>query len=164
MLFTTPARLLKNVVRTRAWNIEEYGLLALHRRSTLRYFHNRDMEPTTTQYEEAAEHLTNLTGLEISVSVTKELLSLFPLARIDLAEKGICGFGVRDELADAAGNFILGCRWPIYRDKVNMDTFLEVLKQQGEKMGLARVCQNPPRMSPEDRRANFALIPGGTES
>ena len=70
------------------------------------------------------------------------LFSLYPQTRIRLAEMGLSS--VCDELADVVADFFLDCRWPCYRDEVEMDGFLSLLRQQGEKLGLPPWIERTP--------------------
>ncbi|MBP2443997.1 hypothetical protein [Rhizobium leguminosarum] len=46
---------------------------------------NRDVQPTENAYREAADFLTDATGIILGIDAVKALLSLYPETRIELA-------------------------------------------------------------------------------
>lgn len=159
MFLTTPARLLKLLASGPWMKNQELGI---RRRLSESYLLNRDLWPTQAQQQAAAQFLTERTGLIWSDHKTMEVLSLYPFARIKLAKHGLSStHGVHAGLENVAANFFLHCRWPIYRDQVDMNCFLELLREQGETMGFPRLYKPSDAMSPEERRVRFTLIPGG---
>lgn len=98
------------------------------------YLDHRGLMPTLAQYASASDFLSKTTGLNLRVGFTQMLLSLYPQTRIRMVEFGLSS-SVCDELADAAADFFLHCRWPRYRDEVEMEGFLSLLRHQGEKLG-----------------------------
>lgn len=98
------------------------------------YLDHRGLMPTEAQYASASDFLSTTTGLNLHAGFIQMLLSLYPQTRIRVAE---CGFSssVCDDLADAAADFFLLCRWPRYRDEVEMDGFLSLLRHQGKELG-----------------------------
>jgi hypothetical protein len=123
----------------------------------LRYVHHRELLPTATQYEDAANYLADLTGLRFSADHVRAMLWFFPFAHIEVAENIHFSY-VQDALKNAVCRFFLGCRWPVYRDKVDMAFFLKMLREQAESMGFSRFVEDPPSLTPEELRAAFVVI------
>ncbi len=163
MNFTTPEELLQRVAAARELETGACGPLLLHRACSLAYFSLRDLMPTERQYEAAGQCLSTLTGLRFSAVQAQNLLSLFPFVRIALAQGELTDTLCHD-LADAAAYFLLGCRWPLYQDQVDMRTFLEVLRYQGVRMGFERLGKNPAELFAQERRAAFPVVEGGRDS
>ena len=116
-----------------------FQLRALQERS-IAYFKSRHAMPSSQNYADAAQYLTEITELPISPSQAEDLLSLYPHVRIKLAEgDGVVGSDVREGLAFVAAHFFLGCTWPIYGDHVNLERFVSLLKQQAEAMGFPSI-------------------------
>jgi hypothetical protein len=52
---------------------------------------------------------------------------------------GVVETHVRGDLSFAVAHFFLGCRWPKYEDvDVDIDAFVELLKQQAVTMGFEK--------------------------
>ncbi|MEM0550492.1 MULTISPECIES: hypothetical protein [Aeromonas] len=112
-------------------------MLEIRRASSMFLYENRDVKPTSLQFKEAAEYLTSNTGICIHHKQAEAILSLYPIARIKLAKHGVTDTDVCDELAFASAHFFLGCSWPTFGDKINMDEFIALMRKQAGLMGFA---------------------------
>jgi len=130
----------KNTLRIAARDDEltpdgTHYLLRMRRDSSLFYHQHRNAIPTHDKYAQAAEYLSEITELHISANQAEAMLSLYPHVRINLATTGsISSSDVRDGLSQAVAHFFLGCSWPTIGDEVDIDTFVELLKQSARLM------------------------------
>ena len=117
-------------------------LLRMRQDSALFFYENRDAAPSEANYIATAEFLSEITGLRIDAKQAQAILSLYPQVRIKIAVyDGISDTDVRDGLSFAAAHFFLGCEWPTYGDKVNMDEFTSLLQMQAGKMGFQQIAE-----------------------
>lgn len=115
-------------------------LLRMRRDSSKFFYLNRDARPSLKNYADAAQFLTEITGVDISAAQAEAMLSLYPRARIKLAtDDGIQNTDVRDDLSFVAAHFFLGCNWPTYGSNVNINGFTELIKQSARLMNLGQI-------------------------
>lgn len=115
-------------------------LLRMRQDDSTFFLQNRNVMPSLQNYTDAASFLSEITGLKFDADSASAILSLYPQVRIKLAKhNGIGNTDVRHELSFAASHFFLGCTWPTYGDKVNIDAFVALLQAQGAKMGFQRL-------------------------
>ena len=134
MLIDTPANTMS--LMSSKFDLTEDGthvLMVMRRNSALFYLENRDAVPAEDEFTKAAATLTEITELEISTEVAKSILSLYPHVRINIAEYG--ADDCQSDLAFVAAHFFLGCRWPEYRDDVEIEHFVNALKAEAGRMG-----------------------------
>lgn len=98
-------------------------------------YENRFATPTDGQYVEAADFIEEISGLRLDGEQIRGLLSLYPSARIKVALEGLGDTDIRDSLSFAISHFILGCGWPTYGDKVDVEEFVTILQRQAEGLG-----------------------------
>lgn len=110
-------------------------LMGLYRDSIDFYYKHRDLIPSDEQYQEAMEFFNEITELNLNLEQTKGILDLYPLPRITLAAYTTMDTDTRDQLSFAIAHFFLGCSWPMFKDKVDIDAFVELLKDQAKQMG-----------------------------
>ena len=92
------------------------------------------IEPTIKQIELVREATIEYTGLDLTLDEMTAVINLYSTLKIEVA--GMKYYEEIDEsLRFAISHFILGCPWPIYRDKVDMNEYLELLHKQAEKIG-----------------------------
>ena len=114
----------------------------MQRDSAKSYWENADLQPTDAAYGEASEYLTEITEVSFDANSTKRLLSLYPLARIGVANANGTGpTHVRDNLSFAAANFFLGSRWPTFGDKIDVDRFVAILQAEAEALGFKKSAE-----------------------
>lgn len=114
-------------------------LLRMRRDRSVFFRANRDSLPTLENYAAVASYLSEITGLSIESDEAKQLLSLYPYARIKLADIGrIEDSDVKDELSFLVAHFFLGCSWPTMGDSVDMNAFIDLLQGQAILMGYKR--------------------------
>lgn len=108
----------------------------LHRDGAKFYLENKDAEPKREHYEAAANHIRETIGVILTPEQTRDILILFPSARIKLAVyDGTGDTEVRDLISDAAFGYFAGTEAPSYGDKVDVDRFFGHLKYQAKEMG-----------------------------
>lgn len=102
------------------------------RRDGLRdYLQNIDAQPSDQVCQEAVEALSEAIDINVSVEFLRQLLALSPQMRIKLALAGSAGpTDIREDLCDTLAFVLLGCTWPTYGDKVDVDEFTALLKKQ----------------------------------
>lgn len=107
-------------------------VFAMRRKTALSLLENIDQQITQEHLKEAVEYLSEITEIDIEVSVIEKLLTLYPTARIAIAQgDGVhCDSDAQDELLFAFSHFLLGCPWPIYGDQIDMAEFLALLQRQ----------------------------------
>jgi len=77
------------------------------------------------------------TELEIPNDVLKNILDLYPEARIRIVQNyGKIDTDVGDIILDAISHFFLGCSWPTGADNVDMPFFMGVLKAQAKTFNI----------------------------
>ncbi len=104
-------------------------------------YENRCATPTDGQYIEAADFIEEISGLRLNGEHIRGLLSLYPSARIKVALYGGGDTDSREALSFAISHFVLGCGWPTYGDKVDVEEFVTILQRQAEGLGF-RVDKN----------------------
>ncbi|NEI66520.1 hypothetical protein [Rhizobium leguminosarum] len=105
---------------------------------------NRDAQPTEDDYREAADFLTDATGIVLGIDAVKALLTLYPETRIDLATDDRETEYVGDRLKDVVADAFLNCRWPTDDDNVDVPAFITVLHTQAEAAGYATLSMPIP--------------------
>lgn len=100
-------------------------------------FANRFAVPTDQQYDRAAEILQEIAELALDKEQIRGLLALYPRVRIEITEGADDAY---ESLAFCIAHFVLGCSWPKYGDKLDIDAFVEVLQAQAEKLGFKRAA------------------------
>ena len=114
-------------------------LLRMRRDASAFFLAQRDAQPSEDNYAAVAAFMSEITGLVIDAVCAKQLLSLYPQTRINVAEfGGIAATDVRDGLSFVAAHFFLGCSWPTFGDSVDIDAFVGLLQRQAVLMGFAR--------------------------
>jgi hypothetical protein len=117
------------------------------------YWDNARADASDEAYAEAAEHLSEISDIAFSLDQAKRLLSLYPLARIKLAQaEGAGPTDVRDDLSDVLAHFFLGSRWPQYGDGISIERFNEILQKQALALGFQVKGQTNLPVIVEDRR------------
>ncbi|MBA1343898.1 hypothetical protein [Rhizobium sp. WYCCWR 11146] len=140
MFTLTPEAVIRIAGNGSVETIEAFGLM----RSDLEYkLENREAQPTENDYQRASEFLTGETGIVLDIDAVKALLSLYPAARISLANDDLDDDFVRDRLKDAVADAFVNCRWPRHDDEVDLDAFASVLHAQAEELGYG-VLFGPP--------------------
>lgn len=111
-------------------------LLRMRRDSSMFYLNNRAAMPTAQNIAEVAKHFAEISGVEFSPEQAEAILSLYPQVRIKVANyDGIEDTDVRDGLSFAMAHFFLGCTWPTFGDKVDLELFVALLQKQAGLMG-----------------------------
>lgn len=117
-------------------------LFRMQRDAARAYWDNVDLQPSDVAYREASEFLTEISGVRLEDDEVKRILSLYPHARIKLAEaNGTHPTHVRNDLAFVAAHFFLGSRWPTIGDEVDVDRFVAVLQSEAEALGFMRAAE-----------------------
>jgi hypothetical protein len=121
--------------------------LRLRQEAARFYLELRELEPSAEYYAEAAHFLGDISGLALTPEHARDLLMLYPHARIRLAAfRSSQDLEVRESLAFALAHFLLGCRWPTANDRVDGDRFLALLRQQARALGFP--CHDGPPAMP----------------
>ncbi|WP_459782160.1 hypothetical protein [Photobacterium sp. R1] len=111
-------------------------IFKIHRDAMQFYLDNRNAQPTSEQYQEAALHIAETTGVIVSQGDVANILSLFPSARIKLAVyQGCSDTEVRELIYQAACAFFAASEAPTYGDSVDIDRFIGHLQSQAKLMG-----------------------------
>ena len=106
-------------------------LFHMRREGIRQYLANASIEPSEELVQEAAQVLSECVDFLVPVEFVRQLLSMYPPVRINLAMVGSAQDSeVRDRLVDAMSHFLLGCTWPTYGDQVDAEEFSALLKRQ----------------------------------
>ncbi len=111
------------------------SLLFLQRSGARYYLDNVKAEPSDEQIDEAISFYKFRLEWNLSRDECRALLELNPKARIKLADHGDVDSEVRDLLADAVAQILLGCSWPTYGDDVDISEFTVLLHRQAAAIG-----------------------------
>jgi hypothetical protein len=98
-------------------------------------YENRFATPSDSEYSDAAEFIEDISGLHVDAERIRGILALYPSTRIKIAMYGVGDTDIRGDLAFAISHFILGCGWPTYGDKVEIEEFVAVLQKQAVHLG-----------------------------
>jgi hypothetical protein len=98
-------------------------------------YENRFATPTDSEYSEAAEFIEDISGIQIDAERIRGILALYPSTRIKIAIYGVGDTEIREDLAFAIAHFVLGCGWPRYGDKIDVEEFVAVLRKQAVHLG-----------------------------
>ncbi|MFC5079531.1 hypothetical protein VTH8203_01518 [Vibrio thalassae] len=139
-MFINKAKNLDNILNNKEKGIVDTDQVdfsfQLHRNAAMFELDNQDAKPTTENYQEAACHIKETTGVVLSVEQVIRILNLFPSARIKLAVyKGCSDSEVRELVYEAACGFFAGSEAPTYGDGINMDRYIAHLQTQAKVMG-----------------------------
>ena len=108
------------------------------------YLEHLEATPSQASLDEVAQLLTDVTEVQISPEQAGRILKLYPFARIKIAlDDGLRGVGTRDELAFVAAHFFLGCSWPTLGDNIDLEKFLDLLREQAGLMGYPPIARAP---------------------
>lgn len=110
-------------------------VMRANRQRSMFLYYYRDSVPDDGAYTQAAEFLRGITEIDITLEDTKGILSLYPEARIKLAEYGMSDTECRDAVAFAAAHFFLGSAWPSDDDNIDLALFVTCLKDEARRMG-----------------------------
>lgn len=113
--------------RLKLKNTENEYLLDMYRNITSFYIEHKDVQMTEEQYYDACEIMSDMLELQLSVAHTKTILQLYPHSRIRFAVQK-----ENDSLSFALSHFFLGCAWPTYGEKVDINKFTELLQEQAK--------------------------------
>jgi hypothetical protein len=108
-------------------NYENAYLLEMNSNMTKFYLKNKNLDLTEKQYNKALDELQEMTNLNFTLEQLKDILSLYPQSRIQLA-----AHDSYEDLAFAIAHFFLYCSWPTYGDNINLDDFLHLLQTQAK--------------------------------
>lgn len=100
------------------------------KRCAFGYLSSLHLEPTESDYLEAAGVIAECAEIELPVAQVKTILSLYPKVRIQIAEWGADDTATRGAILSAVSDLYLGCEWPTYGDQINIDAFTELLTRQ----------------------------------
>lgn len=111
---------------------------AMHRNSMQFYLNNRNAVASEKNYQDAADRMSESTGVQVSPAQAKDILSLFPAARIKLAvHDGCSDSDVRDLISEAAWAYFAGSESPTFDTKTEADRMYRHLQAQAVEMGFA---------------------------
>lgn len=102
-------------------------ILNMHLDSSKFYFENKDIALTTEQLNDAVEMVNSETNLGLSHEHMKAIFDIYPRSRIQFAI-----YKDTEGLFFAISHFFLGCSWPTYGDKVDIDAFYSLLNSQAK--------------------------------
>lgn len=109
---------------------------AMHRNSMQFYLNNRNAVASERNYQDAADHMSESTGIHISTAQSEDILSLFPAARIKLAvHDGCSNSDVRDLISAAAWAYFAGSESPTFDTQTEADRMYQHLQTQAVNMG-----------------------------
>lgn len=111
-------------------------LLRSIREGNKHYLDNLHLVPSEERYVQAAETMSDMSELMIGAEDAKKLFDLYPSARINLAESGVD----KEDCSFILAHFFMGCRWPQFGDKMDIDEFVEELKKQAVLIGFKARC------------------------
>ncbi len=118
-------------------------LMRMRRDSTKFFTDNLDCQPTTKNLDDAAEYISEISGLKLSNKQIQNILALNPHVRIKLAVyDGVFDTDVRDGLSGAVSKYLLGCEWPKIVDNIDIDVFLTVLHSEAKHHGFELITDN----------------------
>lgn len=117
-------------------------LCRMQRDSAKSYWDNADLTPTEAAYRAASEFLTEITQIRIDEDATRRILSLYPHARINLAEANGIGTTLdRENLSFVVAHFFLGSRWPTFGDEVDVERFVSILQSEALALGFKKATE-----------------------
>lgn len=119
------------------------SVLFLQRNGARYYLDNSILEPSDNQIDAAISFYRSRLQWNLSRDECRALLVLNPKARIKLADYGDVDSEVRELLADAVAQTLLGCSWPTYGDKLDVSVFTALLHSQAAAIGFGSpVCED----------------------
>lgn len=80
--------------------------------------------------DELAEMVNEATELALTSRQIETILKVYPTSRAEVIVHGIYDSAALDEVIDSVSHFFLCCNYPTYGDKVDIDKFLGLLKEQ----------------------------------
>lgn len=92
---------------------------------------NQALVMSTKACKEACDSIAEHAGISLTTETLQAILGLYPSARIKIAEADGCwDTDVNDSLMSTIAHFFMGCPWPTYGDKIDIDLFRKILIKQ----------------------------------
>lgn len=109
-------------------------LFGMHRQLMRNYQAHLDTPIPLECIAEARDLLSEQIDKEVESGFVISLLEMYPLTRAEVVRAGSVegDTQARESVLDAFSNFLLGCPWPTYGDKVNDGDFQALLSKQYE--------------------------------
>ena len=104
-------------------------LFTMQRNSCEGYLNNLEAEPSGDQLNTAIELVKEQCELSIQSQQIIELLTLYPKVKIQISNDDY------DGVCEMLSDFLLGCRWPIHKDNLDINAFIDLLKKQAVLFG-----------------------------
>ena len=96
---------------------------------------NASSVPNEPALSNAVGFIAEETGIQITAEELRNILSLYPMQRGKLAAYGWGETEVRELILDVVANFMANTRWPLEKDDVDIQTFIERLKAAARFLG-----------------------------
>lgn len=96
---------------------------------------NASAVPNESALSGAVGYVSEQSGIQLSTDELSNILSLYPLQRGKLAAYGWGDTELRELILDVVANFIANTRWPVGKDDVDIQAFIERLKAAARFMG-----------------------------
>ena len=98
-----------------------------------------NLVPNPEALQEASEFIEENAEIKIDPPRLLAIFSLYPIQRGKLADYGWGDTEVSDLTLDVVANYIAGTRWPIGKDNLEIEKFMERLKAAARFMGFETV-------------------------
>lgn len=102
---------------------------------------NASSVPNIAALAGAIDYVAEEAGILLSADELRSILSLYPVQRGKLAAYGWGDTEVRELILDVVANFMANTRWPVGRDEVDMQLFIERLKAAARFMGYSTLVK-----------------------
>lgn len=98
---------------------------------------NAQKIPAQDDVASAIQYIERESGIQLTAPQFLEIVSLYPYHRAKLADYGWGDTEVREMMLDVVANVMANTRWPIGSDKVELTSFVAMLKRAASFMGYA---------------------------
>jgi hypothetical protein len=126
---------LKRLIKNNADRLVDSGVMQIQKKRMEFALENIDKIPKVDDVKEAIAFIEEEAGIILTDVQFLAILSLFPVARVELAEYGWGDTEVRSHTLDVIAKFFLSAYWPMYMDEFDIDEFVAVLKKAAQFMG-----------------------------
>lgn len=91
--------------------------------------------PKRDAFDKAREYIAEEGRLFLTVAQLRAIYALYPFERARLAEAGWGDSDIREDALHVVANFFLGTHWPLIKDDVDMDVFIDRLQRVAQMFG-----------------------------
>lgn len=96
---------------------------------------NNNKKMHSSLIDQAINFVEEISGIILTTDQLKDIFSLYPIKRSKLMEYGLEGeTEMRELVANVLSDYLVGREWPTYGDKLNISSYIYILREQAKKL------------------------------